>query len=218
MRHIKYIILLLYSIIGLNVYANACSYQEQTILNNDFSNVKITYEIVNDNKINILIYNITDNIYISFKEPNAREEENVFYVNTNNGKYVIEKTAEILEEYSFKIRSNISSCYGKILTTKNIIKPKYNEYHTLEICKNKQLTNHSYCQKFITSDINKSQNEVIKTLEEYQQVRVEKITTKKVIEESNIDIKKVITYSSIGLLVIASVVILILIKKKRGEL
>lgn len=218
MRQIKYIILFLCTFLSLNVYANACSYQEQTILNNDFSNVKITYEIVNDNKINILIYNITENIYFTFTNPDTSEEENIYYVNTNNGKYVIERTAEMLEEYSFKIRSNISSCFGKVLTTKNIIKPKYNEYHTLEICKNKQLTNHSYCQKFITSDINKSQNEVIKTLEEYQQVKVEKITTKKVIEENNIDVKKVVTYSSIGLLVVAVIVILLLIKKKRGEL
>lgn len=217
MRYIKYIMLLIYAILSLNVYADACSYKEQTILNNDFSNVKITYEIVNDNKINILIYNITENIYFTFTNPDTSEEESIYYVNTNNGKYVIERTAETLEEYNLKIRSNISSCYGKILTTKKIIKPKYNEYHTLEICENEKLANHSYCQKFITTEINKTESEVIKTLKDYLQVRVDKITTQKV-EEQSIDIKKVVTYSSIGLLVVVIIVILLLIKKKRGEL
>lgn len=218
MRPTKYILVLLSLVFSLTVHADTCSYKEQTILNNDFSNVKITYEVVNDNNINILIYNITENIYISYTNPDTNEESTIYYLDTNNGKYIISRNANNIEEYKFQLRSNISSCYGNILTTKNIIKPKYNEYSTLSICDNEKLINHSYCQKFITADIKKSESEVIKTLQEFIEVRVGKITTKQVVEEKGIDIKTVVTYSSVGLIVVVAIVILLLIKKKRGEL
>lgn len=214
----KYIILFICITLSVNVYANACSSKEQTILNTDFSNVKITYEIENDNKVNLLIYNVTENIYISYTNPETNLEEKIYYHNTKDGKYDIERNANDIENYSFKIHSNISSCYGKLLTTKNIIKPKINEYHNLEICKNNKVKNHSYCQKFITKEINKTENEVIKTLEDYIEVRVGKITTKKKEEETKIYTKKRLTYSIVGVLIIAVISILLLINKKRGEL
>ena len=217
MRHIKYLFLLVV-FLSLPVYADTCSYKEQMILNNDFSNVKITYEVVNDNSINILIYNITENIYLSFADPETKEENVIYYSNTANGKYSISRDLSNIEEYKFQIRSNISSCYGNVLTTKNIIKPKYNEFSTLSICDNEKLINHSYCQKFITADINKSESEVIKILQEFIDVRVGQMTTKPIHQEKEIDIKKVITYSSVGLIVVGAIVILLLIKKKRGEL
>lgn len=218
MKYIRYIFIFVICIISFTVYADTCSYKEQTILNNDFSNVKITYEVVNDEEIDILIYNLTDNIYVSYNEPLSKEEKSIYYYNTDNGKYVIKRDTSNIEEYQFKIRSNISSCYGNILTTKNIIKPKYNEYSTLSICDNEKLKNHSYCQKYITSNINKSESEVISSLEEFLSVRVGQMTTIPTKEENKVDIKTIVTYSSISLIVIVLVVILLLIKKKRGEL
>lgn len=216
MRYIKYI-LITFCMFVLNVYADTCSYQEQSILNNDFSNVKITYEIINDNQINLLIYNITENIYFTYFNYDNASEENIYSIDTTKGKYIIERTTLELEEYNFQIKSNLPNCYGNILTTKKIIKPKYNEFHKLEICQNEKLKNHSYCQKFITQNIEKNEKEVIKTLEEFLSVKVEGIPTTKVVQEKN-NMKEIITYSVVGLIAIIIIVILLLIKKKRGEL
>lgn len=216
MKYIKYILLIIITCVFSNVYANTCSYKEQTILNNDLVNVKVLYEIVNDREINILIYNITENIYITFTDVNNKKET-IYFSNTDNGKYILKRNAVNLEEYEFQIRSNLTACYGNILTTKKIVKPKYNEYHELEICNNEKLANHSYCQKFVTREINKTEDEVIKILEEFLAVKVEKITTNK-IEENEINIKNIITYTSLVLIIGIILVIFLLIKKKRGEL
>lgn len=217
MKIIKTIILFLTLTFTLKVSASACSYKEQTILNNDFSNMKITYEIIDDNEINILIYNLTRNLYLTFVNQDNKVEQKIYYSDTTNGKYIIKRDASKLEEYEFKVRSNLSNCYGKILTTKKIIKPKYNEFYTLEICNNEKLVNHSYCQKFITKNINKTESEVKKTLEDFLKVHVDVITTKKPIEE-NQSIKEIIKYSLIFLIAVGVVAVLLLIKKKRGEL
>lgn len=219
MKYVKYILLfaIAFFLLRLNSYANTCSYKEQTTLNNDLANIKVTYEVVSNNEINILIYNITNNVYISYTNPETKEENVVYYNNTNNGKYIINKNSKNIEEYNFKIRSNISSCYGNIISTKKIIKPKYNNFYTLEICKEKGLENHSYCQEFITQEINKTEEEVEKTLRDFLSAKVDVITTTKVSEKS-FDVKKVITYSISGLLIVAIIITILLIKKKRSEL
>ena len=107
--------------------------------------------------------------------------------------------------------------FKELLYKLHILKPKYNEYHTLEICENKKLVNHSYCQKFITKEITKTESEVIKILENFLKVHVDVITTAAP-EKEKIDVKTIIKYSLIGILTIVVVVILLLIKKKRGEL
>ena len=217
MRYIKHLILFVYITLSIDVLAATCSYKDQTILNNDFSNIKITYEVINDNEINILIYNLTENIYLTFQNPDTNTEQSVYYSDTTNGKYIIKRNTSNLEEYSFKVRSNMSDCYGNILTTKNIIKPKYNEFHTLEICDNKKLKNHSYCQKFITKEINVSKSEVIKVLEDFLKVHVDVITTE-MPKEEGIEITTIVKYSLIGIITIGIIIAIIVIIKKRGEL
>lgn len=219
MKYIKYILLFIFTYIffNLNVFANACSYKEQVLLNNDLSNIKISYEIVNNNIVNILIYNITENVYVSFVDQDTNLEKNIYYTDTNNGKYIIQRDTSNLEQYKFQIRSHISTCYGNILSTKVIIKPKYNIYHKLEICKSEELQNHSLCQEFTTVEITKTENEVIKILEEFLNNKVKVITTENK-EAKTIDIKTVITFSALGVVVIGIIVTIVVIIKKRGEL
>ena len=218
MKVIKFLVVTSIFFLNLKVFASACSYEEQIILNNDFSNVKITYEIENDKQINLLIYNLTENIYITYNDYETQRETSIQYYMTNNGKYKISRPITNIEEYKFQIRSDISSCYGKILTTKTLTKPAYNPYNTLEICKNKKLTNHSYCQKYITNEITINQNEVIKTLQEFIDSTVERTTTKKIEEENKIDAKTIIIYSSIGVIIVGLIATVVVIYKKRGEL
>ena len=155
MKYMKYALLIIVSFILSNITVEAgCTYKEKAILNNDFSNVKITNEVVNEDEINVLVYNITENIYLSYINPQTNEEVDISYYDTDDGKYILSRNAESIEEYNFQIRSNFSSCYGNILTTKKIIKPKYNKFYTLEICQEKGLENHSYCQEYITQEIN----------------------------------------------------------------
>ena len=122
MKSIKYFLLLMFSfLIFPNVYADNCTYKEQTELNTDLSNVKIIYEIINDNKINIVIYNITENLHIVYKDPYDNDTEiSIDYYDTDNGKYTLERDANTLEQYEFQIQSNIPNCYGNILTTKKL--------------------------------------------------------------------------------------------------
>ena len=217
MRLLKTIVLLLLLVASVNVNANTCSYKEQTILNNDFSNLKITYEVLSDNEINILIYNISENLYITFVNHDTNLEESIYYSDTTNGRYSFIRNTNEIEEYQFKVRANMSNCYGNILTTKKIIKPKYNNYSNLEICKNEKLSNHSYCQKFITKEIKISEEEVKKTLEDFVDVHVG-VAIVDTPEKNKIPLSTIIKYSLIGLGVAAIITILLLIKKKRGEL
>ena len=164
MNQLKYLAVLVISILTLNVHANTCSYKEQSTLNNDFSHVKIIYEMIDDDTIDIIIYNITENIFVSYKNFDTGITDSIYYYDTENGKYIITRNVLNVEDYKFEIRSNISACYGNVLTTKKITKPKYNEYHTLDICKEDGLKNHTYCQKYITQDIKKSRTEVVEAL------------------------------------------------------
>lgn len=220
MKGIKYCILslLTFIVFSFTVSADTCSYKEQTILNSDLSNIKIIYEILNQNKINIIIYNITNNLMIEYTNPETEESITISYSDTNNGKYIIERNANSVEEYQFQIRSNISACYGNVLSTKKIIKPKYNSFSKLSICSDSNLKNHSYCQEFITQDINKSREEVETTLKEYLQVKVKNQTTKAIEKTNYFDAKHIIAYSAGLLILTAIIVIILLIKKKRSEL
>jgi len=218
MKVLKYILVTFILFLNLKVYAAACSYEEQIKLNNDFSNIKITYEIENDKQVNVLIYNLTDNLFITYNNYETEQESSIFYYMTENGKYKLSRPTTNIEEYKFQIRSNIATCYGKILTTKKITKPAYNPYNTLEICENKKLANHSYCQKYITNEITANKNEVIKTLQEFIDNTFERITTKKNVEENKIDAKIIIFYSVIGIIFVGLITIIAIVRKKRGEL
>ena len=199
--------------------ASGCTYKEQTELNSDMSNIKIIYEI-QDDKVDIFIYNITNNIYVTYNNPETEQETEITYYDTEDGKYIIERDSNNLEEYKFQIKSNKPSCYGNILTTKTIIKPKYNQFSNLEICNNQYLQNHSYCQKYITTEINKSEEEVEESLKQYLEARVKKITTTTTkVEKSIFDKKHITIYSGTGIILgIVIIVIILLIKKKRSEL
>lgn len=219
MKSIKYLILLVLSfLIFPNVYADNCSYKEQTTLNTDLSNIKIIYEIVGENQINIVIYNLTENLRIVYNDFDTDNEKSISYYDTNNGKYILERNANNLEEYNFEIQSNLSNCYGNILSTKKIIKPKYNQFSELSICENKDLQNHTYCQKYITQEIKKSEKEVIQTLNDFLNAKVGDITTQKADVKNNISLKDIIIYSLGVAIVVAVVVVILLVHKKRSEL
>lgn len=213
------------------INANAeCSYQERKDLLNQAKNVEIWYEIntkkvneeiinsdtgVKENKelekkyITLNIINITEDIFI--KIYTLKGDSEAFYINEsllNNGIYSFDnQNINDIEKYYFEFYSNRENCKGSKITTKTLIKPKYNYLHDLEICKNDNTFNLDYCKEFVTEDFN--QNEAMSKLMKL----VNNSSEQPVDNESNIFLDYWYFFVLFILLVI--IIVFVLLKRRR---
>jgi len=165
--------------------ASTCSYSEQIELNQIAATVKANYEIEtygtgifgdlenpdegeNNNTIEIYadaiimnVLNITEDIYVEIKIANYKDVMTFYYSDTKNG--VIELGDEFLTKiktYIITIYSNNSNCLGDKLRTFEFVTPRFNEYSEYGVCE--LIPDFYYCQKYIVTDINISEDEFVR--------------------------------------------------------
>ena len=178
-------------------------------------NVSYTYEI-NDNKayFNVILNNIPRDVY--FIDINTGNK--YYYENTNNGEIVISGYNNDFGEsgqYKFFINNNI--CNGIKLGTKYYKIPPYNNKYNSELCKD--LENFSLCKKWSKNTY--TDEEFKQKIEEYKNVKNEKVEETEIKYEKDTLSKVVQFYIKYYYLFLPAIIliciIIMVISKKRNS-
>ena len=161
-----------------------CNYNSRAYLNKLASNVKVSYDLKyeDDNSVSfdISIYNIVDDIYVSYKSGQGADVK-VFASMTTDGTYTFNvKDIDNIITYTFTVRSIKFGCTNDIRTL-TLVKPKKNSFSDLDICKYEELEDYYYCQKWITRDLEGTDEEIEKRIKAKRE-SLKKSTTTRCIE------------------------------------
>ncbi|MDD2409115.1 MAG: hypothetical protein PHD03_00110 [Bacilli bacterium] len=236
---IVFIVLITLFISNIKVFAvnTTCTYEEKANLNDiagkitanyKIDETKEKYEFTNpdtgeksieeqiNTKFIISIYNILDDVYIIQTNDVDSEEVSIHYDEATKGVYTFEanNTSDIIK-YTYNIYSNLEGCRGEILKTFVFTKPKINMYSQYGICKGLEDTD--FCQKYITEELNLTENGLYEKVQAMQKstVKVKEKNNKEGISDFIIDNY---IYLIIGTIVISGAVVGYIIVKKRRAL
>lgn len=163
-------------------------------------------EYVRAKAVYINLTNIVEDIYIKVTSDDPSMETSKYGITDMKNGVLSFKVPDIdiIRNYEITIYSNNPSCIGEELRKITITTPRYNEYSGIGMCEN---SDKYYCQEFITSEINKTEDEIAEEL------------TKEYLEEVVNETKenKMFIYLLIGgvVLVLAGVATTAIIIKKR---
>ena len=238
MKYCNYIVifisLLIFDIMGVN--ALSCSNSVSKDLGQIASYVKASYEVIDKSetkkiKINddttsftipkfefeISIYNITDDVYLTISDDIFDNTITVTTDDTNDGVYTfINSDFGKIYNYTIKIYSANSDCYGETIRTINLVKPKYNAYSEYTFCQNSTLF---YCQKFTAKELGiKDADDFLEKIKVNNENNDPDRDQKEALEEiTNLFKKNWKIYLLIFLGIIAVTVSIIVIIKKRNK-
>ena len=155
------------------------------------------------------IRNVTENIYIKVLE-DGTEVANIDYDDTNEGTYFYQvPDVEKIRTYEIKIFSNIGDCIGEEVHNLSVKTPMRNPLAALAACMNVE---ESYCDEFITSNVNITEDEIIKRKEAYTQQQEEEE------KKQNDFFAKYGIYVLVGIIVIGVVsTVIVLVKRRRSR-
>lgn len=160
MKKIIFLPLILF-LFSMNVNAaSMCSYKEQTELNSKSSNIKVSYEVVEDTiafedwstkteYLKINIYNVTSEFYVKVR--NSYNDTEVIYSNTDAKDGIIsfiwKNIDEVINFTTEVYTSNNTSCPDEKYKTIYLTTPRYNEYSTMAICS--ENSDSELCKKYV---------------------------------------------------------------------
>ena len=169
-------------------------------------------------EVDYFVYNITNlnkDLFIKvYNNDNPNEYFYVFDYSLENGIYKFEVNDTMkLMKYHFEFYSNNPNCLGQDVSKKTLIKPKYNDYSDLDICKYDQTINHKYCRKYI--DKSYKDSDVYNTLQKLVKNSDQQVD----VEEKKESFLFKYWYLSVSFIVIIIIVIVFLImRRKKNEL
>ncbi len=238
MKFFNYFFLLIISFIIISISPKAltdnCSNKENLELQKAASQVKIgyTYKNVTDTSLlnnksvefTININNMSDNIYIDvfgiptvLKSTYYKSNEIAGVISIGNLPSYTQNT------YTLQIKSNNYNCKDKLIVSKQIVTPKYNEFSESSECK--EYPKFSLCQKFYNTSV--TYEEFLSKLNNYidslNQVKKTSSIEKKEEEKKTVDYlkevfnqnKKVLLYILLSIIVVVLIIgIIVVIRKK----
>lgn len=160
----KYILILIMSLLSMNVYADRCDSKTRSDLLKEANLIKADYDEKNE-KIHVKdeqydyetvkttlvlsIYNLTNNFSLEISND---KNDTIIYVDKENikdGKYSFDDIDYYsIVKYKFEVYSE-TSCDRYLIKTINYTKPMYNLNSSYGVCEGNE--NISYCQKYITN-------------------------------------------------------------------
>lgn len=227
------ILLTMFLVPNLVNAASKCSSEEQIQLQKETLNVNGSYslqEVVRDIDGEIVdidlddvhqdddyysdtlsfleIRNITENFYIVIEESGNIVAE-IDYYDTDDGTYIFQvPDVEKIRTYDIKMFSDLDNCRGEEVNHISVKTPMRNPLASLAACMNVEET---YCDEFITTNVNITEDEIIKRKEPYAQPQEEEI-------KQNDSLKKYGIYILVGVLVIGVVsTVIVLVKRRRSR-
>ena len=170
--------------------------------------------------IELEIRNITDSIYVVVKEKNLGIETfTITYADTTDGTYTyrIPDTNNI-RNYEITVYAENQDCYGTELNKFSVVSPKKNSYHDSTACL--YLTDKYYCQEYVTSDVNVSDEEIGQELQKYFEEGKKKEEGQEQSEENFWEKYQtfIIIGASVVLLIGVGVAVVLIIRKRRKVL
>ncbi len=177
-KYFLFIFLIIICITSSNVYAE-CSYTELVEVSSDAAYIEAGYSYAYDDKgavsgFEITLYNLTEHMYVilntdevlpSLKKVNYKGESSnkmITYSDTYLGVYRFQTSnLDKIIKYTFNVYSlsSYTGCTKKVKTL-TVIKPKKNEFASLDICKHREVINYFYCKRWATMEFNKTSNEI----------------------------------------------------------
>ncbi len=127
MERIKYVFVFAFLMAIFPLVSKAdCSYERQASLSKIASNVQFnyTYDKESDISFNVLITNLTDDIYLVDGDNNVISGAGEKSLNYFPG-----------QKIEYTIFSNDDSCRGDVIQKRYVNLPVYNTYSTLDVCK-----------------------------------------------------------------------------------
>lgn len=250
-KYLFLIILFLFAFIPF-VYAedeneNTCDSITLRNLTKEASKVVGTYEFVYDENnhvkgFNYLIYNVPDNMYVTYSNFNKSDVKQE-YENEDNDVGDDETINDILQlpvdsetkigkvfdsniystyEVYFYIRSNDGQCMNTLKTV-SIKKPRFNDYSELEECNSYEVQDFIYCQTWVTQDFPLGSEDILKRIKSKKESAKGKTTAACVYCEENaknnkiyqtlVAIRKYAIYGVILGIIIDIFVIIFLLKR-----
>lgn len=236
----KVLVCLLSVILGcLSVSAKTCSSEETSKLKREADNVKVNYEVIEENikyetvdgeefnqdvfetegiteKIRITVYNITNNLFVLQTNDRDNEKITINYSDTKNGNYSFDTTdINSLMNYKFVVYSNLD-CDLMELKTIDFVKPMRNSYYDYEVCQSH--LDVPVCAKYISSELEVSEASLYDYVTNYKVSKGTPTIISRIDElgETNL-FRSNWMYFAIGGVVVIGVAIYIVIVKKRSN-
>jgi hypothetical protein len=169
----------------VNAEDSTCTITVKNELVSEAMKVEASYNISYEGEphFEISIYNITPNIYVSFKHVNGTPETIIFN-STNNGTYTFnEYNLDSIFKYTFEIYPNNETGCSSRLLYKNLTKPKKNKYADLTECSYEKMKNYTYCKEWISYDFLIDEDAIIQSIKK----EAGKTSTTKVISNNKTD-------------------------------
>ena len=210
MKHyLKLILLVILVVFGINkVRAAECSYKDQALLNKEASNVKITYQLIEDEEeeyLQILITNLNEHLTLEISNDYNDEIMNFSISDAKEGVISFKNIALYkMVTYKINIYGAYNSCSRNLIMTKNISIPYFNIFYDGSVCKN--IPDYTYCQKLVKT--NMSAEDMAKKINDYYQKQVEPKEEKKEVKTSWVKIVLLIVLGIFGLVLVALIVLI----------
>lgn len=210
MKHyLKLILLVILVIFGINkVRAAECSYKDQALLNKEASNVKITYQLIEDEEeeyLQILITNLNEHLTLEISNDYNDEIMNFSISDAKEGVISFKNIALYkMVTYKINIYGAYNSCSSNLIMTKNISIPYFNIFYDGSVCKN--IPDYTYCQKLVKT--NMSADDMAKKINDYYQKQVAPKEEKKEVKTSWVKIVLLIVLGIFGLVLVALIVLI----------
>ena len=210
MKHyLKLILLVILVIFGINkVRAAECSYKDQALLNKEASNVKITYQLIEDEEeeyLQILITNLNEHLTLEISNDYNDEIMNFSISDAKEGVISFKNIALYkMVTYKINIYGAYNSCSRNLIMTKNISIPYFNIFYDGSVCKN--IPDYTYCQKLVKT--NMSADDMAKKINDYYQKQVAPKEEKKEVKTSWVKIVLLIVLGIFGLVLVALIVLI----------
>lgn len=156
---------------------NKCTAEMKSEFLKSVASATASYEFAYDDAgkvkgFNINVYNIPDNMNVIYSVKDGKiKMDDSFYVENGKGT-VFDSNLTDIYTYNIGIYSVQEGCSYKVKTLK-VIKPKRNVFSDLVYCSYDETAKSTYCQEWITKEINKDQKEV----EEILKKSINKTTT-----------------------------------------
>lgn len=226
-KYLLWLIIVTFLFICDNVLAvdysdTTCNYNSKAYLNKLAYEVDASYSLKQDDNGNysfdISIYNIVEDIYITYNVEDEIATTTVLPSETTNGVYTfnVADTTSIIT-YEITVRTLNFGCIDDIRKF-TITKPKRNNYYDLDICKYDEVVDYLYCREWITQDFGLTDAEIKEKIINKRSAKKVVITTTAASSESEEDTNKnkietIKRYLIIGLSIgIASDIVIIYIK------
>lgn len=234
----KYLFLIIAFFSFIPISLAECSYEEQVRLSTEAQNVQIVYEIMENTTdeqikeasypyndyIKVTVYNVTENITVSFTDNVPTEEGTSFSSvdgtvitseNASNGSYSFD--VDILQMrriMNATIDSQSNNCPLRNERNEQIVLPYFNSYYTYDGCRNNP---EYYCSKYLSTPLSMNHDQVVEAIENYQPEKVEEPVVE---EEENISIWWFVMVIGGGIVIVALLiaigVVLYRIKQRRS--